>query len=140
MRKGVLLATAAALTLAALPAYADPTPSPSPTSTLSPIEQYKFDLTKFQESVKSREAAVRAINRTFAQAVEKANKEYRTSIQNLKSADQKYQAKVALKVAIQSAADAYDQAIAALGPAPTPPAKPMAANRLAPNKENKRKN
>lgn len=140
MRNRALLATTVALTLTALPASADPTPTPTPTSTLAPMDQYKADMAKFQELVKQREIAVRAIHTTFAVAVEKANKDYRIAMQSAKGADLKYQAKVALKVAIQAAADAYDQSIAALGPAPTPPVKPMAANRIAPNKDNKRRN
>ena len=132
MKKVMAALIGATLACAAAPAvHADPTPAP--TSTLSPQEQFKVDMAKYQQQMKD-------ISQTFALAVDKAKRDYQSASSSTKSPDVRYQAKIAYKAAVQSAADSYDAAIAALGPAPTPPAKPFKSMRtpmMQPNKKSK---
>lgn len=102
-------------------AAADPTPVP----TLSAAEQYKVDFAAYQEAMRARETQVRAIFNTFNISVNKAKADYQGALAAAKSADLKYQAKIAYKNAVQSAVNTYDSAIAALGAPPVPPQKPM---------------
>ena len=102
-------------------ALADPTPAP----TLSAAEQYKLDFAAYQEAMRAREAQVRSIFTDFNNSVNKAKADYQAALAAAKSADLKYQAKIAYKNAVQSAVNTYDSAIAALGAPPVPPQKPM---------------
>ena len=143
MRKVLVSAVVGgALALSPLAASADPTPTPtpSPTSTLTPAEQYRVDQLKYRADLKSRELHVRAITIAFNEAVAKANREYKSAIAATKSADVKYQAKVALKAAIQLAADNYDAALLEIGPAPVAPTPPSKEPRVFAPKPSKKKN
>lgn len=116
---------ALALTLSAPISQASAEPSAAPTVPNSAQEQYRIDFAAYQDSMRAREAQVRTIFTAFNASVNKAKADYQSALASAKAADAKYQAKVAYKVAIQNAADQYDAAVAALGPVPVPPQKPM---------------
>jgi hypothetical protein len=122
--------TAATLLLFALtssgPAQADPTPSPSATADAykTPLEQYKLDRDEYQQALKDRDFRMRVINTIFKNSVDKANADARAAMANALTPEQKTSTSSARRNAIALAITIRDAAILALGPMPTPPAKP----------------
>ena len=122
--------TAATLLVFALassgPAQADPTPSPSASADTykSLHEQYKLDRDEFLQAVKDREFRMRVINAIFKNSVDKANADARAAMANAITPEQKTSTASARRNAIALAITVRDAAILALGPFPTPPAKP----------------
>ena len=122
--------TAATLLLFALassaPAQADPTPSPTATADTykSPLEQYKLDRDEYLQAIKDRDSKMRVINAIFKNSVDKANADARAAMLNAITPEQKTSTSAARRNAIAQAITVRDAAILALGPMPTPPAKP----------------
>jgi hypothetical protein len=122
--------TAATLLVFALastgPAHAEPTPSPSATADTykSLHEQYKLDRDEFIQAVKDRDFRMRVINTIFKNSVDKANADARAAMANALTPEQKTSTSSARRNAIALAITVRDAAILALGPMPTPPAKP----------------
>jgi hypothetical protein len=122
--------TAATLLVFALastgPAHAEPTPSPSATADTykSLHEQYKLDRDEFIQAVKDRDFRMRVINTIFKNSVDKANADARAAMANALTPEQKTSTSSARRNAIALAITLRDAAILALGPMPTPPAKP----------------
>lgn len=120
------------------PSPSSPSPSPSATSARTPLEQYKVDRENYLLALKARDNAIRAINQTFKNAIDKSTADYRLAMQLAKSPDQKFQANSARKNAISMAISARDTAIALLGTGPTPPAEPIRMAKSKITKEKKR--
>jgi hypothetical protein len=108
------------------PAHAEPTPSPSATADTykSLHEQYKLDRDEFLQAVKDRDFRMRVINTIFKNSVDKANADARAAMANSITPEQKTSTASARRNAIALAITVRDAAILALGPMPTPPAKP----------------
>lgn len=136
-RKAATVAIASIFTLSSITcAAADVTPSPTPTSTstLSPMQQYaqaldqfKVDMKEYQVARALREKQLRLILADFNAALRKASEDARTAGKSAAT-------KAALASARAAAAAARDEAVSLLGPepiAPTPPAKPAKAPRMA---------
>ena len=107
-------------------AQADPTPSPSATAETykSLHEQYKIDRDEYQQAIKDRDSRMRVINAIFKNSVDKANADARAAMLNAITPEQKTSTASARRNAIALAITLRDAAILALGPMPTPPAKP----------------
>jgi hypothetical protein len=122
--------TAAALLLftlaASSPAQAEPTPSPTATADAykTPLEQYKLDRDEYQLAMRDRDFKMRGINLVFKNSVDKANADARAAMLNAVTPEQKTSTASARRNAIALAITLRDAAILALGPMPTPPAKP----------------
>lgn len=108
------------------PAQADPTPSPSATADtdMSPLEQYKLDRDAFLLALRDRDFKMRIINSTFKNSIDKANSDARAVMASASTPEQKSSAWSARRNAVALAITIRDAAILALGPMPTPPAKP----------------
>ena len=108
------------------PAQAEPTPSPTSAADAykTPLEQYKLDRDEFIQAVKDRDFRMRVINTIFKNSVDKANADARAAMANAITPEQKTSTSSARRNAIALAITVRDAAILALGPMPTPPAKP----------------
>lgn len=108
------------------PAQADPTPSPSATADtdMSPLEQYKLDRDAFLLALRDRDFKMRIINSTFKNSIDKANSDARAVMASASTPEQKSSAWSTRRNAVALAITIRDAAILALGPMPTPPAKP----------------
>ena len=108
------------------PAQADPTPSPTATADpyKSPLGQYKLDRDEYLQAIKDRDSKMRVINSIFKNSVDKANADARAAMLNAVTPEQKSSTSSARRNAIALAITLRDAAILALGPMPTPPAKP----------------
>ena len=127
IRRKLTAATLLLLTLAAsTPAQAEPTPSPTATAETykSPLEQYKLDRDEYLQAIKDRDSRMRVINSIFKNSVDKANADARAAMLNAVTPEQKTSTAAARRSAIALAITLRDAAIQALGPMPTPPAKP----------------
>ena len=111
-------------------AQADPTPSPSPTAETykSLHEQYKIDRDEYLQAVKNRDFRMRVINAVFKNSVDKANADARAAMANAITPEQKTSTWSARRNAVALAITLRDAAVLALGPMPTPPAKPEKLN------------
>ena len=126
-RRELTVATLLLFTLAAsTPAHAEPTPSPTATADAykTPLEQYKLDRDEYQQALKDRDSRMRVINATFKNSVDKANADARAAMANAITPEQKTSTWSARRNAVALAITLRDAAILALGPMPTPPAKP----------------
>lgn len=125
--KGVIaiLATASALLLSPNTASAEPSPSAAPQAPRSPQDQFRNDRQNFMELMRQRGELIRTININFKNACDKANLDFKNAMASAKTPDQKNAAVNARKTAISNAILERDNAIAALGAEPTPPAEPM---------------
>lgn len=126
-RRELIAATLLLFTLAAsTPAQAEPTPSPTATADTnkSPHEQYKVDREEFLLALRDRDYKMRAINTVFKNSVDKANADARAAMANAITPEQKTSTWSARRNAVALAITLRDAAILALGPMPTPPAKP----------------
>lgn len=133
MRKGAQRAiVAGSLVLACLsasPVYADPTPTPSPSaeSGQNPMIQYKINRDIYATAMKTRAANIKAINKTFSDAIKKADADYFAALSQSKSPALKFQLGSARMSAKSAAIAARDAAILALGPEPIEPTEPPVA-------------
>jgi hypothetical protein len=109
-------------------AQADPTPSPSATAETykSLHEQYKIDRDEYLQAVKYRDFRMRVINAVFKNSVDKANADARAAMANAITPERKTWS--ARRNAVALAITLRDAAVLALGPMPTPPAKPEKLN------------
>lgn len=134
-RKAATVAIATILSLSSITfATAEVSPSPTPSSTLSPaqqyaqaLEQFKVDMKEYQIARALREKQLRLILADFNSALRKASEDARMAGKSAAT-------KAALASARAAAAAARDEAVSLLGPepiAPTPPAKPAKAPRMA---------
>ena len=126
-RRELTAATLLLFTLAAsTPAHAEPTPSPTATADAykTPLEQYKLDRDEYQQALKDRDSRMRVINAIFKNSVDKANADARAAMANAITPEQKTSTWSARRNAVALAITLRDAAILALGPMPTPPAKP----------------
>ncbi len=126
-RRELTAATLLLFTLASFhPAQADPTPTPTATTDAykSPLEQYKLDRDAYVQAMKERDFRMRVINAIFKNSIDKANADARAAMLNAITPEQKTSTSSARRNAIALAITMRDAAILALGPMPTPPAKP----------------
>lgn len=96
-------------------------------------DAYKVAFDKFREDIKTYEDNRRAINQSFKDAIEKAMSDARNMNATPQTQMQRRQNMSVKQGAVISATAARDAAIEALGPpplAPTPPAKPMRAEKV----------
>ncbi|MEY4291335.1 MAG: hypothetical protein RL130_1277 [Actinomycetota bacterium] len=133
MHKGKEFAAVALLTGSFLggsftSAQADSTPSPSPSASIdsykSVQEQFKRERDEYMQAMRERDLKMRIINMTFKNAVDKASADARFAMLNAVTPEQKNSIATARRNAIAQAITLRDSAILALGPMPTPPAKP----------------
>ena len=111
-------------------AKADTTPSPSATAETykSLHEQYKIDRDEYLQAVKYRDFRMRVINAVFKNSVDKANADARAAMANAITPERKTSTWSARRNAVALAITLRDAAVLALGPMPTPPAKPEKLN------------
>ena len=114
-------------------AHADSLPSPTPSVNSDPykvaMEQFKRDRDAFMLAMRDRENKMRDINIAFKSAVDKANLDARTALTTASTPLQKTTITAARRNAIDTAINARDTAIAALGDMPTPPVEPTRPSR-----------
>ena len=130
-RRELTAATLLLVTLvASTPAQAEPTPSPTATADAykTPLEQYKLDRDEYQQALKDRGSRMRVINAIFKNSVDKANADARAAMLNAITPEQKTSTWSARRNAVALAITLRDAAVLALGPMPTPPAKPEKLN------------
>ena len=110
-----------------LAASADPTPSPSNSGENGKkiFEQFQIARDAYNEILRIRSQQIKEINKAFKAAIEKSTLDYRNAMAVAKNPDQKNLVASARKAAVSAAIIARDNAIAALGAEPTPPAEPM---------------
>ena len=126
-RRELTAATLLVFALAGIaPAQAEPTPSPTSAADAykTPLEQYKLDRDEYQLALKDRDSRMRVINTVFKNSVDKANADARAAMLNAITPEQKTSTWSARRNAVALAITLRDAAILALGPMPTPPAKP----------------
>jgi hypothetical protein len=126
--------TAAALLISLLafsisPVLADTAPPVPPISSVDPhkaaVEQFKHDRDLFNAVMRDRQLKMRDINLAFKNAVDKANHDARATLSTVNTPVQKSSAVASRRSAIDTAINARDLAISALGPIPTPPPEPV---------------
>jgi len=109
-------------------ASADVTPSPAPTSQADSfrglMEQFKKDREEFNMALRERSQKMRQINQAFDTAIKKARQDSKLAMQVALKPEQKSAINSALKSVIAAAVIAREEAIEALGEAPTPPTEP----------------
>ena len=125
--------------IAAAPSsFADATPTPSPTPRiLTNMEQYKVAMDQFRTAMSAREQVRKEINKIFVIACFAANSVAKTAMRTAKTVVAKSTILAQQKTAIALATSARDTAIAAMGPAPTEPLKPVKLSEIAPLKKGK---
>jgi hypothetical protein len=110
-------------------AQADVSPSPAPSIAADAykvaLEQFKHDRDVFMSAMRERETKMREINNVFKAAVDKANSDARSAMPAATTPLQKSTIASNRRSAIDAAINARDIAVAALGPAPTPPVEPV---------------
>jgi hypothetical protein len=113
------------------PAFADVTPSPAPTSQADSFKvlmaQYKKDREEFNMALRERSQKMRQINQAFDTAIKKARQDSKLAMQVALKPEQKSAIYSALKSVIAAAVITREEAIEALGEAPTPPTEPTRA-------------
>jgi hypothetical protein len=109
-------------------ASADVTPSPAPTAQAESFKilmaQYKKDREEFNMALRERSQKMRQINQAFDAAITKARQDSKLAMQVALKPEQKSAINSALKSVIAAAVIAREEAIEALGEAPTPPTEP----------------
>ena len=125
---GITLLTCSIVSSGFSAAQADPTPSPSPSASAdtykSAQEQFKRERDDYMQVLRERDLKMRVINMNFKTAVDKATSDARFAMLNAVTPEQKNAIAAARRNAIAQAITLRDSAILALGPIPTPPAKP----------------
>jgi hypothetical protein len=109
-------------------ALADVTPAPAPTSQGDSfkvlMEKFKKDREEFNVALRERSQKMRQINQAFDTAITKARQDSKLAMQVALKPEQKSAINSALKSVIAAAVIAREEAIEALGEAPTPPTEP----------------
>ena len=125
--------------IAAAPSsFADATPTPSPTPIiLTNMEQYKVAMDQFRTAMSAREQVRKEINKIYVIACSAANSVAKTAMRTAKTVVAKSTILAQQKTAIALATSTRDTAIAAMGPAPTEPLKPVKLSQIAPLKKGK---
>ena len=125
--------------IAAAPSsFADATPTPSPTPRiLTNMEQYKVAMDQFRTAMSAREQVRKEINKIYVIACFAANSVAKTAMRTAKTVVAKSTILAQQKTAIALATSARDTAIAAMGPAPTEPLKPVKLSEITPLKNGK---
>ena len=119
------------------PVSADETPAP--TSTLSPLEQYKFELDLYLKKLKAREFEMRILNQNFKIAIEKARREYLSALRSAKGPTDKSLLSARFDEVKNSAAAILEKARENLGPMPTPPPEPQKGFKSKMGRDNQEK-
>ena len=88
------------------------------------LEKFKYELDAYKAAMKLRQKAREQINKDFKAAIKKATIDAKKALATANTAEQKLIIMNALKNARTAAVAIRDAALAALGPLPTPPAKP----------------
>ncbi|CAB4639302.1 unannotated protein [freshwater metagenome] len=120
-----ILAAAMGLSIMALPASADVTPSPAPTSTLSPQAQYELELEQYREDLKEFKIARAAYDRQLIAIAVEFTRALERAARDAKAAGKGATTKANLAAARAQAALTRDAAVAALGLPPVPPMAPQ---------------
>jgi hypothetical protein len=115
---------------------ADATPTPTPIA-LTVMEQYKVAMNQYRTTMSEREQVRKEINKVFIADCRVANDVAKTAMRTAKTADAKSTILAQLKAAIALATSTRDAAIAAMGPAPTEPLKPVKLSEITPLKNGK---
>ena len=123
--------------IVAMPAHADQ--NPAPTVTLSPQEQYKFDLEIYLNRLKAREIEMRILNQNFKIVIEKARREYLTALRSAKGPTDKSLLSAKFDEIKSSAAAELEQAREELGPIPMPPQEPAKGFKSKMSRDNEKK-
>lgn len=125
--------------IAAAPcSFADATPTPSPTPIiLTNMEQYKVAMDQFRTAMSAREQVRKEINKIYVIDCSAANSVAKTAMRTAKTVVAKSTILAQQKTAIALATSSRDTAIAAMGPAPTEPLKPVKLSEIAPLKKGK---
>lgn len=119
--------------------FADATPTPSPTPiVLTAMKQYKVAMDQYRIAMSEREQVRKNINKSFMDAVMAANKVAKKAMGAAKTADAKSTILAQQKIAVALANAARDAAIAAMGPAPIEPIKPVNLAEIAPLEKSKK--
>ncbi len=113
--------------------FADATPTPTPIA-LTVMEQYKVAMNQYRTAMSAREQVRKEINKVFLSTCRVANDVAKTAMRAAKTADAKSIILAQQKTAIALATSVRDSAIAAMGPAPIEPLKPVKSAEIAPLK------
>ena len=128
-----------ALVLPAPSAFADSTPSPAPTLQIETykdrMDRFKKEREAFENTLKDRATKMRLINSDFKKAVDKAISDAKIALVSANTPAQKSAISTTRQSAIAAAIAARENAIAALGALPTPPAPPMRDERSTKEKK-----
>jgi len=119
--------------IAAPSSFADATPTPTPIA-VTVMEQYKVAMNQYRTAMSAREQVRKEINKVFMADCRTANDVAKTAMRTAKTADAKSIILAQQKTAIALATSARDSAIAAMGPVPTEPLKPVKSAEIAPLK------
>ena len=116
--------------------FADATPTPTPIA-VTAMEQYRVAMGQYRTAMNAREQIRKEINKIFIADCRVANDLAKTAMSTAKTADAKSTILVQQKTAIALATSTRDAAIAAMGPAPTEPLKPVKLSEITPLKNGK---
>jgi hypothetical protein len=119
--------------IAAPSSFADATPTPTPIA-VTVMEQYKVAMNQYRTAMSAREQVRKEINKVFMADCRTANDVAKTAMRTAKTADAKSIILAQQKTAIALATSTRDFAIAAMGPVPTEPLKPVKSAEIAPLK------
>lgn len=109
-----------------------PKPTPKPDARMmtmaqpkmTPTEMYRSQMLAYTAAVKARQASIDAINQAFADAVKRAQTDFKVARKSATTAELKASAETTRDAAISAATAARQAAINALGPIPLKPMKP----------------
>lgn len=116
--------------------FADATPSPTPIA-ITAMEQYRVAMDQYRTAMNAREKVRKEINKIFITGCRTANDVAKTAMRTAKTADAKATIMAQQKATISLATSTRDAAIAAMGPAPTEPLKPVKLSEITPLKNGK---
>ena len=116
--------------------FADATPSPTPIAVRA-MEQYRVAMEQYRTAMNAREQIRKEINKIFIAGCRVANDVAKTAMRTAKTADAKATIMAQQKATISLATSTRDAAIAAMGPAPTEPLKPVKLSEITPLKNGK---
>ena len=116
--------------------FADATPSPTPIAVRA-MEQYRVAMEKYRTAMNAREQIRKEINKIFIAGCRVANDVAKTAMRTAKTAEAKATIMAQQKATISLATSTRDAAIAAMGPAPTEPLKPVKLSEITPLKNGK---
>ena len=116
--------------------FADATPSPTPIAVRA-MEQYRVAMEQYRTAMNAREQIRKEINKIFIAGCRVANDVAKTAMRTAKTAEAKATIMAQQKATISLATSTRDAAIAAMGPAPTEPLKPVKLSEITPLKNGK---